>query len=110
MADKKYVESKEPVAYTSSERVYVDNVVYDPGEVFVTRKPKGDTWEHVDAKQRAAADAAEEDPNRKPDVDLNALEVSDLKALAASLGLNTTGANSKKDLIAVISARDDPTR
>lgn len=99
--------AKQPVAYTASVAVYVDGVVYKAGETFVTDKPKGETWDEVNPVEKAAADAGKP---VKDDIDLNAMSASELKAYAASLGVNVGEASSKADLMAVIAAHDDPTK
>jgi hypothetical protein len=95
-----------PIAYTATEGVYVDGTLYRPGEVFVTDKPKGSTWEAVDPAERAAADAGKEIPD---DVNLDALDPTALKAHAASKGINVGLAKSKAELITVIKAANEPT-
>lgn len=94
-----------PVAYTATEGVYVDGAIFKPGEVFVTDKPKGLTWDEVDPKERAAADAGKPIPD---DVNLDALNVPALKAHAAAKQINIGEAKSKADLIAVIKAAREP--
>jgi len=95
-----------PIAYTSTEGVYVDGTLFKAGEQFVTDKPKGSTWDEVDPKERAAANAANP---VKGDPNLDALDATALKALAASKGIDIGTAQSKKDLITVIRAADEPT-
>jgi hypothetical protein len=95
-----------PTAYTSTEGVYVDGTLFKAGEPFVTDKPKGSTWDEVDPKERAAAAAASE---TKGDVNLDAMDVSALKAFAASKGIDIGTAKSKAELITVIRAADEPT-
>lgn len=95
-----------PIAYTSTEGVYVDGTLFKAGEVFVTDKPKGSTWDEVDAKDRAAANAANP---IKGDINLDTMDATALKAYAASKGIDVGTAKSEKDLKTVIRAADEPT-
>lgn len=95
-----------PIAYTASEGVYVDGTLFKAGEVFVTGKPKGETWSEVDPKDRAAAEAGEARP---ADIDYDALGLPELKALAATKSINLGEAKSKADVIAVLKAAYEPT-
>ena len=95
-------------AYRALAAVYVDGVLYKEGETFATAQEKGDFWEPIDPVQKAAAEAA--NPQRHDDVNLDNLDVSGLKAYAASLGVDVGQAKTKADIITVIRAVDDPTR
>lgn len=95
----------EPVAYTATEGVYVNGSLFKAEEVFVTGLPKGKTWNEVDPQKRAAADAGKAVPD---DVNLDVLDVSALKAYAASKGVNIGDAKSKADLISIIKAAREP--
>lgn len=96
------------IAYRALAAVYVDGVLHKEGETFVTDEPKGEQWEPVNPVQKAAAEASSE--GEHGDVNLEALSVSELKAYAASLGVNLGEAKTAKDIITVIKAADDPTR
>lgn len=105
------IETKEfkvgkPIAYTASEPVYVEGTLFKAGELFVTGMPKGSTWDEADPKDKAAADAGKQ---VKGDLDLDAMELPALKALAASKGINLGDVKSKADIITVIKAADEPT-
>jgi hypothetical protein len=102
----KVFKTGKPVAYTASEGVYVDGTLFKPGEPFVTDKPKGSTWEYLDAKEKAAADAGKDIPG---DVNFDAMELPALKAYAAAERINLGEAKSKADIITVIKAANEPT-
>jgi hypothetical protein len=95
-----------PVAYTSSEPVYIEGTFFKAGETFVTGMPKGDTWDELDPVEKAAADAGKQ---IKDDLNLDSMTVPALQALAASKGINLGDVKSKDDIITVIKAADEPT-
>jgi len=95
----------QPKTYTAPHAVYVDNRLYAAGEPFTTAAVKGEKWEHVDAGEKAAAEAASKTITVQPS--LEDLDIAALRALAAEKSVNSTGL-SKKDLIAAIKAADDP--
>ncbi len=95
-----------PKTYISTSPVYQGSTYYRPGEPFTTAEPKNADWELADPVERAAAEAASKTDHQ--DVDLDALGVPELKALAASKGVNLGEVKSKADIIAVIKAADEP--
>lgn len=97
--------ANQPKTYRATEAVYVDGVLYKPGETFVTASRKGETWEDISPVEKAAADAGKE---IRDDVDYSKLSLSELKATAAALGVNLGEATSKTDILAVLAARDIP--
>lgn len=97
----KVFKTGKPIAYTASEAVYVDGTLFKTGEVFVTDKPKGSSWEAVNPLDRLTHDAGE--PSRG-DVDLDAMDVPALKAFAATNSINLGDASRKSDIITVIKA------
>lgn len=97
----------QPKTYTSTQPVDLgDEGYYRAGQPFTTAKPKGDTWEEVSKVEKAVLDAQQE---IKGDVPLEALDLSALRAFAATKGVNPKGLG-KDDLITAIKAADDPTR
>lgn len=92
-------------AYQATEAVYVDGVLYKAGEVFATDKPKGETWEPVNAVEKAAVEAGKQ---IKDDVDYSKLKGPALRASAAALGLNVPDGSSDDDVRTIIAARDVP--
>lgn len=98
--------ANQPVAYTASTTVYIGGALKQPGETFVTADPKGSTWTEVNPVEKAAADSQKP---IKDDVNLTDMSVAELRAHAASLGINLGDVKSKDDIISVIAARDEPT-
>ena len=94
--------SDNPVTYTAPHDVYTGGVYYPAGKPFTTSEPKGAEWEEADPTARAAAIAA--DPLEHSDVDLEKLDLSALKALAASKGVDLGDAKSADDIKALIRA------
>lgn len=95
-----------PTSYTSTSGVYVDGTLFKAGEVFVTDKPKGSTWDYVDPKEKAAAEASSDQTG---DINFDALDVASLKAHASAEGINLGDAKTKADIITVIKAANEPT-
>lgn len=98
--------AKQPKTYISTGPAYVGGVYYQPGVPFTTDQPKNPEWELADPVERAADLAA--NPLVHEDVDLDALDLGPLKALAASKGINLGQAKTKAEFITVIKAADEP--
>ena len=98
--------ANQPKTYISTAPAYVGGVYYKASEPFTTDQPKNDDWELADPVERAAEIAANKLIHE--DVNLDALDVSALKALAATKGVNLGEARSKADIITVIKAADEP--
>lgn len=98
----------DPVAYTAPHPVYTGGVFYEPGKPFVTAEPKGDAWEHVDPTTKAAIEAA--DPQKHDDPNLEDLDMSALRALAASLGETVPDDADEEGARTIIRAHRDATR
>lgn len=97
--------AKNPITYVKkSGPVYVDSVFYKAGEPFTTSQPEGEGWERVSPVEVAAAEAQNPVP---ADVPLETLDLSALRAFAATKHVNSDGLN-KKDLIAAIKAANEP--
>lgn len=98
-----------PKTYTAPHPVYVDNKMYQPGEPFTTASPKGKAWEHADAKEAAAAEAAAKGTHA--DANIDELGLPALQALAATKNVAITAAGkrlNKDELVAAIKAADEP--
>lgn len=96
--------SKKPKTYTSTMPAYVDGKYYQPGEPFVTDAPKGKDWSEISKVEKAAADAAQDDPGDPP---LEKLSLEALKAVAVTKKVNPEGLN-KGELITAIKAANEP--
>lgn len=96
----------QPRTYVAPHQVYTGGALVDPGVPFTTMEPRGAQWEYADPKERAADEAARKGPHG--DVDLDKLDISALKAVAASKGVDLGEAKSKADIITVIKAADEP--
>lgn len=97
--------SKQPVTYTAPHAVYVDETLHPAGEPFVTTSEPGAKWERISKGEKAAADASSKLVNTQPD--LESLDLSALKALAATKNVESKGL-SKADLVTAIKAVDEP--
>lgn len=98
--------ANQPKTYISTAPAYVGGVYYKAGESFTTDQSRNDDWELADPVERAAEIAA--DKLKQEDVNLDALDLPALKALAATKGINLGEAKSKADIITVIKAADEP--
>lgn len=93
-----------PKSYTSSTAVQVDGRYYKAGEVFVTDKPKGETWTVVTKAEKSAIEASVPLAGDPP---LEGLTRSALQAIAWLKRVNGVGL-SASDLIDAIKAADEP--
>jgi hypothetical protein len=98
--------AKNPKTYVAPHDVYQGGILHKAGEPFTTADPKGKDWEPADPVAKAANIAA--DPLAHDDVNLDALGVTELRAHAASIGINLGEAKSKDDIITVIKAANQP--
>lgn len=93
-----------PKAYKAPHPVYVGNVYYKPGEVFVTTDKPGEKWEEVTKAEVAATQASEKVPGDAP---LEKLAGAALDAVAVVKHVDPTGL-SKKDKVGAIKAANEP--
>lgn len=94
-----------PKAYISTSDTYVGGRYFKAGEPFVTDEPKGNDWEAVDDAAKAAAEAAQ--PLGAGDPPLESMDLSALKAFAATKNVRADGLN-KDELLAAIRAANEP--
>lgn len=92
-----------PKIYKADHPVFVGGKYYPANEPFVTDEKPGDKWQVVSAAEKAADDAARGD-GEPP---LEALTVSELRAVAVTKGVNPDGLK-KPDIISAIAAADEP--
>lgn len=90
--------------YTSSVDVHVDGRYYKAGEIFVTDKPKGDTWETVTKAEKSAIEGSKPLAGDPP---LEGLTRSALQAIAWIKRVDGAGLNASQ-LIDAIKAADEP--
>lgn len=101
MADKQ----KNPKAYTATEAVYTAGAFHNAGDVFVTDQEPNDNWTEV---KPAVAHTIQASTEKVPmDIDLESLDLSALKAVAAEKKVTVTGM-SKKEIITAIKAANEP--
>lgn len=94
-----------PKTYTSDVAVFVDGNLVKAGVPFTTSAPKGKSWESVNKSEQAAIEASQ--PGAPSDISLETLDLSALRALAATKKVDSDGL-SKKALITAIKAADEP--
>lgn len=104
--------NKTPVRYIANQRGYVDGRIIEEGEAFSTTAPKGSWMDVVDAKEYAAAIAANDPSPDDPNYD--ALTLPALQALASTdefkIDFSPNGKPlSKGDLLTAIKAKRKPT-
>lgn len=95
----------EPKTYTAPHAVYTGGMLYNPGRPFTTSEKKGEQWQLVSPKDKAAIEAS--DRTQREDPPLEGLSKSALEAIAVERNVDPTGL-SKADLIVAIRAANEP--
>lgn len=97
--------TKNPKTYTAPHAAFVDGHLFKAGEPFTTAAEKGEKWDEINKKEKAAIEASQ--PGAPADPPLETLDLSALKAVAVTKHVNPQGLD-KKALIDAIKAADEP--